>query len=242
MSGPSFRVGERVTLPRYPSPWPEGWHAHLGAHGTVTEQVTLTSYLVLVDGTDTTVGVSVGLLDRETTTTQRLLARANLERAGWTLRHDPRGAGYRTWAWYSPTGSQSCGVGDPTEDNPEQITANLVNTWGHENMPVCAECGLTHEHGGRYCSTCGFWLEKLEWTERGRSLRTRSGDRIVHYSCEPGIVPARPGMGHGGDRFTFRLADASTVVSNDVWFQGEIPARFHDRLPVNATIEPETVP
>jgi hypothetical protein len=41
-------------------------------------------------------------------------------------------------------------------------------------------------------------------------------------------------LGFGGALWRIRFADGSTVETNDLWHQGEIPARFAHLFPVNA--------
>jgi hypothetical protein len=40
--------------------------------------------------------------------------------------------------------------------------------------------------------------------------------------------------GHGGARFVIETADGTRVVTTNLWYQGEVPEHFRDRLPDNA--------
>lgn len=46
--------------------------------------------------------------------------------------------------------------------------------------------------------------------------------------------PKKQGMGMGGDVMIIRFMDGRTVITNDVWHQGNVPAVVADLLPDNA--------
>lgn len=68
-----------------------------------------------------------------------------------------------------------------------------------------------------------------------------------HYVVADGVIRTlgatstpRDLCGHAGRTFTFRLlATGEEIVSHNVWFGGEIPAEFLDRMPDNCEIVPE---
>ena len=41
-------------------------------------------------------------------------------------------------------------------------------------------------------------------------------------------------LGHAGRRFWIRFKDGRTITTNNLWFNGEIPEAFLDKLPDNA--------
>lgn len=43
--------------------------------------------------------------------------------------------------------------------------------------------------------------------------------------------------GFGGSKFTIKFFDGRIVKTSNLWYQGEIPERFRDELPDNATID-----
>ncbi|MFE0207040.1 hypothetical protein [Streptomyces sp. NPDC058985] len=99
---------------------------------------------------------------------------------------------------------------------------------------------------GETCYTCRFWLEKSEWAANDDRVIDPSGimdgapvARVdgQHFILKPYDRTGDPQWrGFGGHEFTFRFTDGREVVSNDVWCQGDIPARFRGRLPDNAVI------
>jgi hypothetical protein len=102
---------------------------------------------------------------------------------------------------------------------------------------------------GETCFACRFWLEKVQWAEDGDQYRQRgqqTGTPVArvngrHYMVKPYNTTSPPQfLGFGGAVWTFRFHDGRTITSNDVMTQGEIPARFRDRLPDNAVLVPQT--
>ena len=75
-----------------------------------------------------------------------------------------------------------------------------------------------------------FWQQKVRWAENGDC--TPDGAHCLriggeHYTAIPGIHPRRGMMGHGGAKMTWRsLATGDILTSNDVWYQGKIPAEL----------------
>ena len=105
---------------------------------------------------------------------------------------------------------------------------------------ICRECGRA-EHGEwldegqtkarQLCFHCLFWHEKID----------RRDDPIVaridgsHYV----IGDERQGKGQfsgfGGRRFAITFHDGRTIITHNLWSQGDIPERFRSRLPDNAS-------
>lgn len=79
------------------------------------------------------------------------------------------------------------------------------------------------------CSKCAFWLDLIR----------RKGDHTAvidgtHYSVFPAADPKKGLLGFGGRKFTVKFKDGRTVVTNNMWHQGEVPALFRKHLPDNA--------
>lgn len=91
------------------------------------------------------------------------------------------------------------------------------------------------------CHRCTRWVERIRWS----TTNTVPGEPDVtiarvdgwHYFINPAAHDLdRRLLGCNGKEFTFHFTDGRTLTSNDVWSEGEIPARFRDRLPDNAVI------
>lgn len=127
-----------------------------------------------------------------------------------------------------------------------------IRSWGdlaaqHGKPYVdCRECGQRGVLGWDHrveqrmrdrsvCFTCLFWLER---TERVNDPAIAVVDgKFYTIAEEPsGDDRFRPGLGYGGRRFDIEFHDGRKVVSHNVWFGGEIPAHFRDRLPDNAKV------
>lgn len=107
------------------------------------------------------------------------------------------------------------------------------------------------------CFDCSFWCEKVRWAETGLAT-DRAEDRLPprfgsstgydaagrtvvrvnanHYVIQPerGDTPLHC-LGFSGQRFVIEFHDGRRVESTNLWHQGEIPERFRDRLPDNAS-------
>jgi hypothetical protein len=97
-----------------------------------------------------------------------------------------------------------------------------------------------------YCQAAKQWLawhqdgdqaHRRPWESEGIPVARVNG---IHYVVKPHNPTDPPQfLGFGGTAFTFRFHDGREITSNDVMCQGEIPARFRDRLPDNAVIVPQ---
>lgn len=115
----------------------------------------------------------------------------------------------------------------------------------------CVECGdavigsrfnLEEErehYRDTHCYTDMFWSEHHRLDNENAGRRGR-GEAVVvdgaHYIVNPVVENPRVprALGMGGRLMRFRLQDGRVLESNDVWFQGDIPERWRDRLPDNA--------
>lgn len=117
--------------------------------------------------------------------------------------------------------------------------ATEAEAMAHFGTPVlyCRECG--HRINLRYiepcrtqlieralCFGCDFWTQKI-----GESGIIIDGRR---YSAGSNRKPG-PFNGFGGSWFHIRMNTGAEIHTCDLWAQGEIPERFRDRLPDNAT-------
>jgi hypothetical protein len=93
----------------------------------------------------------------------------------------------------------------------------------------CEECrGADAEE--RYswrCFTCKFWLDLVALGADGRSVIC--GGVHQRLGTQGARVPAEC-RGHGGSKALVHFLDGRVVETIDLWYQGEIPARFRDRL------------
>lgn len=102
----------------------------------------------------------------------------------------------------------------------------------------CRECGLMFATtycepekskllAQNICFTCNHWRELLKCQN---PIRVRSG----HYQ-DGGAKAGRTDFnGFGGRVFRVRMFDGKEFETNNMWFQGTIPAHFRERLPDNA--------
>lgn len=122
-----------------------------------------------------------------------------------------------------------------------------------EGLITCSCCG--QEAGTNYCTevaerlrrlqlchTCDFWMEKIRWAEHPDPLHQPVRVDGKHYCYDPRNLLVSGDSrykGFGGSFFKICFLDtADVVVTNDLWHQGDIPARFRDRLPDNAVFLP----
>lgn len=108
----------------------------------------------------------------------------------------------------------------------------------------CRECGKRAKVGAydanlrledqKLCFTCNYWLNYVclehDPDEQLRRLPMRANGvhRVGNMDNS-----AKGFKGFGGASFIFEHNDGRIIFCNNVWQQGEIPARFKDRLPDN---------
>jgi hypothetical protein len=100
---------------------------------------------------------------------------------------------------------------------------------------VCRECGEELERewpmpdDATVCFRCEFW-----------TMQHEAGGGIIvdgrHYRVGPDSRDGWDGVfrGFGGRPFVVLLNDGRRIVTDNLWTQGVIPARFRGRLPDNA--------
>lgn len=167
--------------------------------------------------------------------TPEVLARTieNLQAAGFELM--PPSSGFDTMSeWKRPNRGGEC-FPVYVEDGVEYLTQHAVSAYGHW-LPPCPKCGnpvngRQHADDG-WCYTCNFWRRIVAVrhehiiTERdngGRSCLADGGRRSGSTA----------GLGFGGNEWRLiNLATGARLSTNNMWFQGEVPAQFFDELPV----------
>lgn len=102
---------------------------------------------------------------------------------------------------------------------------------------TCRECGATERprswangaelERAALCFGCHYWHEAIALAADPRSVRL---DGVHRFIGDEGAAS----RGHYGARFVVTFLDGRTVTTSNLWHQGEIPARFRDRLPDNA--------
>jgi len=111
---------------------------------------------------------------------------------------------------------------------------------GEEGLKeLCLECGnivtthyveptKTRLIEGNICFHCDHWVEWEKRKDDPRVARIEGG----HYRYSD---PTDKGFrGFGGRKFVIQFDDGRLIESSNLWFQGDIPDRFRERLPDNA--------
>lgn len=100
----------------------------------------------------------------------------------------------------------------------------------------CVECAGANaeERYGWKCHTCKFWLEHIARSDGKAFVADGHHYRIGIQG--PSAHPSCRGFG-GSKALVTYLADGRIVETVDLWYQGEIPKRFLDRLPNTATFK-----
>lgn len=117
------------------------------------------------------------------------------------------------------------------------------------STPSCKECGRQTQSyrlpildGGElkaaghnpndFCKECWYWLAQIYYKPEDRAVYDGQ-----HYRIKPDLPTGYPKTlaGHSGARFVLNFTNGSVRYTENLWHQGEIPARFRDRLPDNVT-------
>jgi hypothetical protein len=127
-----------------------------------------------------------------------------------------------------------------------------VDSWAHVLRPVfdhddrCQECGLWIEYERyigmererapiQHCWHCRFWLAHIPLPERSFVAAHPQNGKRTFYAMGGAKSPSSHN-GYGGTWMTVTFQDGREVETCDLWCGGDIPERFHDRLPITATL------
>lgn len=112
---------------------------------------------------------------------------------------------------------------------------------------ICKICGKTDESdrwvngqkmlNDKLCFECDFWVRHHD-----DDMTNRKDHKFViangeHYVIEPEDSKETYFRGFGGAKVEIHFFDGTIVTSTNLWYNGEIPDRFRDIMPDNATIK-----
>lgn len=133
----------------------------------------------------------------------------------------------------------------PSDDRVQDGSVNWPRGIPMSPFP-CAECGkktfpiagglasIKKQVEQRACATCCHWLHLLNY--QGVQAIVRVGG--IHYMYDsrlPWVEGVKVGLAFGGRVFNIKFLVADQIVkTNNLWYQGEIPACFRERMPDNA--------
>ena len=101
------------------------------------------------------------------------------------------------------------------------------------------------------CFDCDFWVEKVTIRDDDDVVRINGNHYIVGSQLDNYEVDASDSLesivnkwkpnknfkGMGGSKIVIKLNNGRVIITNDLWHQGKIPARFANILPNNAVME-----
>ena len=104
---------------------------------------------------------------------------------------------------------------------------------------ICRECGKI-ENSKSYttganllarqlCFHCDFWTDYVEQKDKPEMIRVDGQHYVIGREEDSGF-----GRGFAGRKFVIEFFDGRKVTTSNLWAQGNIPARFLERLPDNA--------
>jgi hypothetical protein len=140
---------------------------------------------------------------------------------------------------YPGAGDRSTGM---TSDSGQAGASCLSADCGGTPEGLEVPGGSLPDYLGGYCYTCRFWLAKVGQAVSG-TVVAEMGDGSRHHfyfnPAEPIVRTGNPSLhlGFGGTPWRVSFLDGRAVETNDLYGQGEIPARFHHLFPPNATLE-----
>ena len=119
---------------------------------------------------------------------------------------------------------------------------NLLEHILSEGIFKCKECGIEVDstkwsdtldlETKQLCHNCNFWMDYVEEADDPNSVRINGN----HYWVGNEEDFKDKGMrGFDGKLFVIKFKDGRVVRTTNLWYQGQIPERFEDRLPDNAT-------
>jgi hypothetical protein len=113
----------------------------------------------------------------------------------------------------------------------------------NQHIQTCSICKVAYEPGSfdpnallvklmderNICFRCAFWSDKIE-----NPLPYREIINGEHYVFHPYQNKPVFFQGYGGREFYALRNDGSLIMSNNVWYQGQIPEIFREKLPDTA--------
>lgn len=110
----------------------------------------------------------------------------------------------------------------------------------------CSECGRVFScnfcepiksemEANGICHSCHFWRGYVATKHMKNHAIIGGCHYVIGNEKEPGETKWR---GFGGRKSTILFNDGREVVTTNLWFQGEIPEHFLERLPNNAEFNP----
>jgi len=134
-------------------------------------------------------------------------------------------------------------------------TVTSIQNLGVGEGQLCFSCYAQHLKEDAYLCPCGKWDAPSNWSKNSlvdgmcfncsfwEKLIRDAGDNSIrvggtHYMVK-WDAPMKPrgyqgSQGFAGSLFRIKHEDGRYVETNDLWFQGNIPERFRERLPDNA--------
>lgn len=100
---------------------------------------------------------------------------------------------------------------------------------------ICKKLAKTNYYGNKrmvdkkLCFTCNFWDKYCESDKIKKSIRIDG----VHYMLGDKKKPNK-WNGFGGRKFKIKMNNGTIIDTCDLWYQGEIPSHFRDKLTDNA--------
>lgn len=207
-------IGERVRLWRHPDlAYSAGVVVAGPRHGF--------QYDVRLDDGRLIEDFPVGFIEDDWTDEQERRAVTNARRAGFTSDDGIR--------WKCDPAAQS-GLSGCT-------LQHLVEMFDHD-LPDCACGAVIQARDGRRtdrCFSCNHWLRlNEEYGDTRLVMLTYTGER-GHYLDGGRSSGPSSSLGFGGAELRWRMLSTGEERStNNMWFQGDIPERFHDMFPINA--------
>lgn len=109
-------------------------------------------------------------------------------------------------------------------------------------MHICKECGKKEEGNWveekklrlierQLCFSCDFWYSHY------LLKNSKIVARIKGHHYRIGVKTNDPNRwkGMGGSKITIKFNDGRIIHTDNLWHQGEIPERWKERMPDNAT-------
>lgn len=152
-----------------------------------------------------------------------------------TWRRDGRGYNYGTFP--GPLWKTIGGERVKVSDGPYTKTAaDVMREALADHDDRCEECGRWIEYGFfvgfersnaplPYCWDCQFWVKRLVHDPRRVFV-----DQSHGYCTIGGAAAPSKHNGFAGAWWTITFDDGRVVETCDLWFGGEVPERFRDRL------------